>query len=940
MTGDSATEKSEASPSALVNCIIPAFNVGRYLRDAVYSVLRQTIGFDRINLVIVDDGSTDETRTIIDSFCTLYPSIRHIYQENAGVSAARNAGLALCESELPAEYTCFLDGDDKYDPRHMKVLIDALKKYTPKLDETATEESRALIPNVAFLPIRWFEARTDLHFLDDVIRKKRTGLIDTESTDMIFAHVTPAVFRTTAIFGERFDESYAVSEDVEFLLKVLQKTSNAVWYNENVFYNLRKRADESSTIDNIVTKAAYYARIPAYRRVVERFMENPGHVPRLVQRAYIYDFHWLKVPEAVPSDYDLNFDIDQLLSDIAYVVQHIDDDILQQRYIPYWYRAFFMQMKHGAIRFHSVVNEIEPRFYIGDVPFETLAGDIQVRFVEQVGQELKVRGFFVKPDNTDIRLICKLGPRTIFSSTSRSFHNDIKQYLGREIFPTLDFEVCINLSEIRPGEPQDLEFYFTRGSVSAPARIIHAWESRFYGNNRFYIGDWAVIQPGNSQNSLEVGRLTKHLMASVVMQYKSQNSDQYLFERFVEYFDAYRRRRIWLFIDRPTAIDDNAEALFRYAVRRRDGIDKFMVIPDPTYYQAFEGVSANVILFGSFEHKFLLMFAEKVISSVSFHDYVYVDTNIAGWEFKEMVSALGNAQEVFLQHGVIRESSFVDRYLNSSSKNPDMVVASTRPEYRLLTGARAGFSADVVKLTGLPRFDRLTDMAERIVTFIPTWRPKWSRADHSYNPQFQHSDLCGFINDFLNDAELHSVLKEHGFTLVFKVHPMMRVQLEDFAVPEDVIVADAEPSYRELFERSSIMITDYSSSIVDFAYLRKPIIFYQPIPGKEVETPGYFSYENDDFGAIVTTMSDVVEKVSECIRDGCVMEEKYRERVDRFFAFHDKRNSERVYKAVLRLPRHLRSPEGLPASSIGRVSWMWQKLVSRAQLANLNTKSE
>ncbi|WP_195935457.1 glycosyltransferase family 2 protein [Lactococcus lactis] len=117
----------------LVNCIIPVYNVGRYLVDAVDSITHQTIGFDNINLVIINDGSTDNSQEVIESLRFLYPSIVVITQENQGVSAARNAGLDFCFENFSAPYTCFIDGDDKYDPNHLETLIAFFKEYEKRM---------------------------------------------------------------------------------------------------------------------------------------------------------------------------------------------------------------------------------------------------------------------------------------------------------------------------------------------------------------------------------------------------------------------------------------------------------------------------------------------------------------------------------------------------------------------------------------------------------------------------------------------------------------------------------------------------------------------------------------------------------------------------------------------------------------------------------------
>lgn len=88
--------------------IIPAYNQSRYLGYAIQSVLEQT--FSDWEAVIVDDGSSDETRSVALSFHD--PRLRYIYQENRGLSAARNAGI----HNTTAPYLCFLDSDDMFLP--------------------------------------------------------------------------------------------------------------------------------------------------------------------------------------------------------------------------------------------------------------------------------------------------------------------------------------------------------------------------------------------------------------------------------------------------------------------------------------------------------------------------------------------------------------------------------------------------------------------------------------------------------------------------------------------------------------------------------------------------------------------------------------------------------------------------------------------------------
>lgn len=91
------------SPPPLVSIIIPTYNYGRYLAKAIRSCLEQTYG--NLEIVIVDDGSTDDTREIVQGFDD---RVVYVFQQNQGVSAARNSGL----DRASGAFVAFLDADD------------------------------------------------------------------------------------------------------------------------------------------------------------------------------------------------------------------------------------------------------------------------------------------------------------------------------------------------------------------------------------------------------------------------------------------------------------------------------------------------------------------------------------------------------------------------------------------------------------------------------------------------------------------------------------------------------------------------------------------------------------------------------------------------------------------------------------------------------------
>jgi len=112
--------KSIPEDFPLVSVIIPTYNRGYCISESIDSVLNQE--YRQIELIVVDDGSTDETRELV----TKYPDL--IYrrlEKNSGVSHARNLGIDLAQGEL----ICFLDSDDLWEKNKLKVQVDWMQAH-------------------------------------------------------------------------------------------------------------------------------------------------------------------------------------------------------------------------------------------------------------------------------------------------------------------------------------------------------------------------------------------------------------------------------------------------------------------------------------------------------------------------------------------------------------------------------------------------------------------------------------------------------------------------------------------------------------------------------------------------------------------------------------------------------------------------------------------
>lgn len=129
-----ANMNSNDEVSPLVSIVVPVYNVEDYLTECIESLLTQTLA--EIEIILVDDGSTDRCPSICDDYAKRDARIKVIHKENGGLSDARNAGIAVCTGE----YIGFVDSDDTVEPDMYELLYCNARKY--KVDISMCRSNR------------------------------------------------------------------------------------------------------------------------------------------------------------------------------------------------------------------------------------------------------------------------------------------------------------------------------------------------------------------------------------------------------------------------------------------------------------------------------------------------------------------------------------------------------------------------------------------------------------------------------------------------------------------------------------------------------------------------------------------------------------------------------------------------------------------------------
>lgn len=115
-----AMENYAKNENPLVSIIVPVYNSAKYLSGCVNSILAQT--YKNIELILVDDGSKDDSGKICDSYASKDSRVKVIHQQNGGISRAQNAGL----DAVSGEFIAFADNDDILDCKNIEILLNAI----------------------------------------------------------------------------------------------------------------------------------------------------------------------------------------------------------------------------------------------------------------------------------------------------------------------------------------------------------------------------------------------------------------------------------------------------------------------------------------------------------------------------------------------------------------------------------------------------------------------------------------------------------------------------------------------------------------------------------------------------------------------------------------------------------------------------------------------
>lgn len=610
-------------------------------------------------------------------------------------------------------------------------------------------------------------------------------------------------------------------------------------------------------------------------------------------------------------------EIQRFFASVKEILQYIDDDVIAARKeyckMPTSFTYLFLKEKHNGNLKMSVVHEKErDSYYVNGEWLENNFVGIRIHAVnyqdDMISMDCEVRGdYFTDDAEKDVYVLVN-GKQ--IETTKASAYNLVKVF-GQTVLRFYQFRFSIPVNNMNPKTVIEFSAEIKDGNIvkmplefKRPAARLNDMKWSYYT-----FGDRILVQKGRKLIIAKAKKKSvfKRECALAVKAFRSEEEDvKWLIPKLrIAYWMTkrrYEKNKLWVFYDKLYKAGDNAEYLFDYCYKHAKDVNSYYIVSEdsPDYLRLKKKYGKNILKFESFRQRLIVLHADVIFAT---HANVL---KFCGFrkQLQKYFRNLLDAKVVCIQHGLTVQD--IAQYQNRLKDNTSLYFCASKYEIFNLKRPIYAYSDKELKLTGCPRYDGLINRDKRQILIAPTWRRnivisgnKMGTAKE-YNPQFKTTKYFEIYNKLINDPRLLEAAQKYKYKLVYLIHPTLSSQAEDFDTNRylTVLAATSGVSYEKMLTESSLMLTDYSGVQFDFAYMKKPVLYYHPeeLPPQYEET--VYKYDTMGFGAIITEYDEIIKELCGYMENNCVMKEKYIKRVDDFFAYTDHNNCKRIYEII------------------------------------------
>lgn len=869
-----------------------------------------------VQCIIADTLCNEESKAILEKVNTQnFNSFITISCENKSTMSC----LKEAKEYITGDYVSIVQGDSYY----------SKKAFDSTIKIFAKQEAITMLSFEALLDVP-----NGTKYIYKIQPKIKQGLVNAlDGADHVQLLLDAYFWKKDFLLEVDIEEGILDEGKALFILKALLKNPQ-YYYSvyESVFY-------ESATEDYVKLyhwqhlKEWYTDTIKElYIPFLEKCKKEQGEVPEFIARIFVYLlFNRYRVNEK-EKDKELldKEEVNEFISVSSQMLSYIDYHYIVQPCIVEGIKipAFLMirllentaKMSNQKYRifassgayYFQVLDEIEDNsnnticdlYKLCDYSQEP----IRITAINYENGKLLIDGFISNAyflDDKSTRLAVQVNQGEI--NTERSGIYSLYKYFGQVLAKDYAFKVAIPVWN--GGIRQNIQFALTiNGDTLMPPVLFVKYGARLstkINNSYWNFTKNKILSFQNNTLIIESVNKEKLQMREKLLQDTAVWWGIKCIALRKAYFKQrkkFENRRIWITFDRLYKGGDNGEYIFRYINEHCKNVEIYYLIKKntPEYKRMRKECGDHVVAWGSDEASLLVLNAEVILAPhMSVMGYCGFEGRISHY-FRDLF----NAEIICIQHGLTVQK--IAQWQNRIFDNIKLYCCASQNEIDNLENEIYGYQKKQLKLTGLARYDGLQDKSMKKILISPTWRRNAvnARIGHNkneYNEFFKEMDYFKIYNSLINDPKLIETAKRLGYSIIYLLHPIMSSQIRDFEQSEGVTILAATDnvSYEKMMTEADVMVTDYSGIQFDFAYMRKPIVYYHPktLPSHYDESE-YFRYKEMGFGPIIDNHDDIIHHLCNLMEHNCKNSDEYVQRANRFFAFDDFNNCKRIYEAV------------------------------------------
>lgn len=265
-----------------VSIIVPVYNAEKYLDRSIKSLLEQT--YDNLEIILIDDCSTDNSKKVIQKYASLDNRIRPFYSEiNNGVSRSRNIGL----KSFTGDYVFFMDADDYITNTAIEKMVKASEKYNADVVDN-------------YHLIIYTNKNKNYYFTENKIPKDILVMGNLKNNIDVLTkatYITGKIIKKELVEGMTFDESLRRYEDLVFEHQLKVKINNMIFLNEPCYYYYQV---SDSLINTLGEK--HIAYLDAAKKVIDVYKDNTEEIKQRIEALLFTNAFLTGVSKVVKND--------------------------------------------------------------------------------------------------------------------------------------------------------------------------------------------------------------------------------------------------------------------------------------------------------------------------------------------------------------------------------------------------------------------------------------------------------------------------------------------------------------------------------------------------------------------------------------------------------------------------------------------------------------